>query len=184
MLVTPNWRVNPTPATAKMDAVTMPNPKGGTSVFTAAPAAPRACRGVVSRQRRRRSRSPAELRDLCRRHRADQYRVALHVFRGLEGSSRVVPVVEDNGPARAHVLDLLPGLQRGLPRGERGDDRLAATGLGDLHDGGVENFRAWAPVTRMPAGTGCRPARPGRSAARTAASPRSTWPWPPRRSRC
>src|SRR5438552_2203453 len=144
MLVTPNWRVNPTPATARMDAVTMPNPIAGTSVFTAASAAPRACRGAVSRQRRRWSRSPAERCDLCRRHRADQHRVALRVFRGLEGPGRVVPVVEDDGPARAHVLDLLAGLQRGLPGGERGDHRLAGTGLGDLHDGGVENLRAGA----------------------------------------
>ena len=37
MLVTPNWRVNPTPATARMEAVTMPNPIAGTIVFTAAP---------------------------------------------------------------------------------------------------------------------------------------------------
>src|ERR1700722_1533135 len=144
MLGPPNWRVNPTPATARMDAVTMPNPIAGTSVFTAASAAPGSWRGALLRQRRRWSRSPAERRDLRGRYRADHHRVALHVLRGFEGPGRVVPVIEDDGAARADVLDLLAGLQRGLPGGERGDDRLARTGLGDLQDGSVENLRAGA----------------------------------------
>src|SRR5215467_16293754 len=144
MLVTPNWRVKPTPATARMDAVTMPNPIAGTSVLTSASSALRAGVGPVPSQLRWRSRSPAERCDLRRRHRADDHRVALQVLRGLERPGRVVPLVEHDGAARADVLDLFAGLQRGLPGGERGDDRLAGTGLGDLEDVGVEDLGAGA----------------------------------------
>src|ERR1700680_1855124 len=139
MLVTPNWRVNPTPATARMDAVTRPNPIAGSSVLTAASAASHEYRG-----RPHRLRSPADRRDLCRRHRADQHRVAVDVLRGLERAGGVVPVVEHDGPARADVLDLLAGLQRGLSCGEGVHDCLAGTGLGDLHDIAVENRRTGA----------------------------------------
>src|SRR6266851_9765110 len=136
MLVTPNWRVNPTPATARIDAVMTPNPIAGSSVLTAASAAPRDCRGRPDR-----SRSPADRRDLCRRHRADQHRVALHVLRGLERPGGVVPAVEHDGPAGADVLDLLAGPQRGLSGGEGAHDRLAGARLGDLHDVAVEDRR-------------------------------------------
>src|SRR5215472_8956538 len=144
MLVTPNWSVNPTPATARMDAVTMPNPIAGTRVLNIASPAPRAGRGPVPSQRRRWSPSPAERGDLRCRHRADDHRVALQVLRGLERPGRVVPLVEHDGAARADVLDLLAGRQRRLPGGERGDDRLAGTGLGDLEDVGVEDLGAGA----------------------------------------
>ena len=50
MLVTPNWRVKPTPATARMDAVTMPNPIAGTSVLTSASSALRAGGPIVFNQ--------------------------------------------------------------------------------------------------------------------------------------
>src|SRR3977135_1133073 len=102
MLVTPNWSVNPTPATARIEAVTMPNPIAGTSVLTGA--LPR-CRGGPPD----RSRSPAERRDLCGRNRAGEHELAVHVLRCLERTGGVVPAVEDDRPARAHVLDLLPG---------------------------------------------------------------------------
>lgn len=42
MLVTPNWRVKPTAAIARIDAVTRPKPIEGTSTFVAQP--PRAAR--------------------------------------------------------------------------------------------------------------------------------------------
>src|SRR5258708_24668636 len=117
MLVAPNWRVNPTPATARMDAVTRPNPIAGTSVLTAASAAPHECRGWPDR-----SRSSANRRDLCRRHRADQHGVSVHVLRGLEGPAGAAPLVEHDRPAPADVLALLAGLQGGLSCGERAHD--------------------------------------------------------------
>src|SRR5258708_33301424 len=110
-----------------MDAVTMPNPIADSTVCTAASAAFRACRGAMPRRRRGWSRSPAERRDLCRRHRADQDEVALHVPRGLERPGGVVPVVDHDGAARADVLDLLAGLQRGLTGGVGTHDRLAGS---------------------------------------------------------
>src|SRR6266851_9399751 len=136
MLVTPNWRVNPTPATARMDAVTRPNPIAGNRVLTAASAASHECRG-----RPHRLWSPADRRDLCRRHRADQHEVACHGLRGLERPGGVVPPVEHDRPARADVLDLLAGLQRGLSGGEGVHHCLAGTWLGDLHGIAVENRR-------------------------------------------
>src|SRR5215831_13704656 len=93
MLVTPNWSVNPTPATARMDAVTMPNPIAGTSVLTIASSALRRSRPAATSHRGW-SRSPAERCDLGRRHRADDHRVALQVFCGLECPGRVMPLVE------------------------------------------------------------------------------------------
>jgi hypothetical protein len=45
MLVTPNWRVKPTPARARIDAVTTPNPIAGKSRLTEAPV----CRSIVGR---------------------------------------------------------------------------------------------------------------------------------------
>src|ERR1700691_6308800 len=138
MLVTPNWRVNPTPATARIEAVTRPNPIAGTRVLTTAATLLDECwppqRSSPSPARSRspcRLPSPADRRDLGRRHRADQREIALRVLRRLERAGGVVPVVEHDGAARADVLDLIAGLQRGLPGGEGAHDLLAGAWLGD-----------------------------------------------------
>src|SRR5215467_1724444 len=112
-----------------MEAVTTPNPIAGTSVLTAA--TPHAA-------------TPAERSDLCRRYRANQHELAVHVLRGLERARRVVPAVEHDRAARADVLDLLACLQRGLARRESIHDRLAWSRLRHLHDVLVEYGRARA----------------------------------------
>src|SRR5450432_3156117 len=98
MLVTPNWRVNPTPATARIEAVTRPNPIAGTSVFTTAATVADECGSPPGTPP-----SPADRRDLGRRHRADRREAALRVLRRLECAGGVVPVIEHDGPACTDV---------------------------------------------------------------------------------
>src|SRR5579859_3035133 len=137
MFVTPNWSVNPTPATARMEAVTMPKPTAGTSVLTATAFADAVLLSALSL-------SLAERRDLRRRHMADLHDLAVHVPGGLEGPGGVVPEIEDNRAASADVLDLLACLERGLSLGEGVHDRLARSRLGDLQDVIIEHRRVGA----------------------------------------
>src|SRR5215470_16482210 len=130
MLVTPNCNVKPTPATARIDAVTRPNPIAGINVLTIGAPLAGTCRSM------------AERRDLRSRYRADQHDLAVHVPGRLERAGGVVPLVEHDRPAGADVLNLLAGLKGCLAGSEGVDDRFARSWLRDLGNEFIED--GWA----------------------------------------
>src|SRR6266699_1791827 len=104
MLVTPNWTVNPTAASAITAAVTIPKPM--------------ACRNMRWLPS---GRGPGRVRgrlldegcELGGRDRVHQDEVpARLVGRDLEAAGRVVPLVEGDDARGAYIIDLLAGLQR------------------------------------------------------------------------
>src|SRR5579871_1587791 len=90
---------------ARIEAVMTPKPSERTYRFTVAE--PPSGTGAARPPSRRRHASPGEGGDLCRRHLPDDLGGAALLDVGrLEGSGRVVPLVEDDRAAGPHVLDL------------------------------------------------------------------------------
>src|SRR6266852_5614031 len=139
MLVTPNWTVNPTAASAITAAVTIPKPMACRNMrWLPSGRGPDARAPVRRGPGRVRGRLLDERCELGGRDRVHQGEVpARLVGRDLEAAGRVVPLVEVDDARGADIIDLLAGLQRRDAGRERMHRHRPLGSRGDRRDGRI-----------------------------------------------